>query len=242
MPGRRRVLSFLALLPGLLLGLLSGGSAKSGALPRLFLIGDSTVADYPPAQAPLRGWGQSLREILRGRAQVLNFAVPGRSSRLFAEQHWPDVRAHLGPGDGLLIQFGHVDALPDPVRHTEAWGDYRDHLRRFVDEARARGARPVLVTPVARYAFSEAGAAIDTHGPYAEAMRALAAEAAVPLIDLARSSAQALESLGPERARAWFMLAHDGVDRVHLSQTGADAVARQVAAALPAAGFPWANP
>ena len=48
--------------------------------PRVVLIGDSTMADYPPARAPLSGWGQALRERLRGKAEVINRAVPGSST------------------------------------------------------------------------------------------------------------------------------------------------------------------
>jgi lysophospholipase L1-like esterase len=93
------------------------------------------------------------------------------------------------------------------------------------------GAQPVLVTPVARYKFKQ-GQLVDTHGSYPEAMRKVATINGVPLIDLTQASSQALEQLGESRARAWFMLSHDGHDAVHLNRTGAYEVAGIVEKAL----------
>lgn len=173
---------------------------------------------------------------MRGRAAVANYAVPGSSTRLYFERHWPRVRAHLAPGDCLLIQFGHIDASPDPVPHTEPDGQYRALLATFVSEARASGARPILVTPITVFPFGR-GKMLEALERYSEAMRRLAPELGVALIDLASLSAQAVARLGEEQARQWFMLSQDGHDAVHLTRLGAEAVADLVQAALEKAGI-----
>lgn len=203
---------------------------------RIVLIGDSTVADYPDSDAPLTGWGQALRTRLGSRATVINHAVPGSSTRTFANEHWPRVRSYLQRGDVLLIQFGHVDALPDPERHAEPDGLYRKLLLQFVSEAIAAGARPVLVTPLVRYKFAS-GKLVDTHGKYLQVMREVGAEAAVLVVDLARRSAEAIGQVGEEQARFWFMIAHDGHDEVHLTLAGANAMASIIEAELERTGI-----
>jgi DNA sulfur modification protein DndE len=207
------------------------GCRAAGCRRRVVLIGDSTVADYPVSDAPLTGWGQALRARLGSRATVINHAIPGSSTRTFASGHWQRVRSRLQNGDLLLIQFGHIDALPDPERHTEPDGLYRKLLLQFVSEAIAAGARPVLVTPVARYKFAS-GKLIDTHGKYLKVMREVGAEAGVLVVDLAQRSAEVIGQMGEGQARTWFMIAHDGHDEVHLTWAGANAVAAIVEAEL----------
>lgn len=221
-----------------LAALLAGCGADNGAgggAGRLFLIGDSTVSDYPPGHSPISGWGQALRLRLAGRIEVRNFAVPGASSLSFYDSFWPEVRAALRPGDCLLIQFGHVDALPDAGRHTDPDVRYRETLLKFLGEAQARQVRPVLVTPIARYQYA-AGKVLNPLVPYIEVVRQLARDNAVVLIDLAGLSAAAMERIGPVRSREWFMLAVDGRDTVHLTGPGAAAMAEMVERALAAAG------
>ncbi len=65
---------------------------------------------------------------------------------------------------------------------------YKEHLNIYIQEARLRGAVPILVTPVQRRFFDNAGKIIDTHGDYITAMKQLAEEENVPLIDLAEES------------------------------------------------------
>lgn len=210
--------------------------SSAGRKIRVVLIGDSTVADYPVSDAPLCGWGQALRTRLGSRATVVNHAIPGSSTRTFADEHWPRVRSRLQNGDLLLIQFGHVDALPDPERHTEPDGLYRTLLLQFVTEAIAAGARPILVTPVVRYKFAS-GKLIDTHGMYLQAMRKVGVETGVLVVDLAQRSAEAIGQIGEGQARFWFMIAHDGHDEVHLTLAGANAMAAIVQAELERTGI-----
>jgi len=205
--------------------------APARKLPRLLLVGDSTVASYPSSKAPLAGWGQALSAQLEGRAKVLNYAVPGNSTRRFAAEHWHKVRSNMTAGDQLLIQFGHVDASADPNRHAAPDGLYRTLLTQFVTVAQLAGAYPILITPIARFVFTK-GKVLDTHGRYLDVVREVAVATGSGLIDLALLSTQAMEKMGEIDARLWFMVAHDGVDAVHLNTTGASAIAKIVATAL----------
>ena len=199
-------------------------------LPRVLLIGDSTVASYPLKSTPLAGWGQALTELLKDRFEVLNFAVPGNSTRRFAAEHWQTVRRNIRPSDKLLIQFGHIDARPDPKRHAPPDGLYRILLTRFVSEAQVTGAQPVLVTPLAVCVFAD-GLVVDTHERYPVVMREVAQATGASLSDLTQLSTELMNRVGEAQAQQWFMFAHDGVDTVHLNAEGALIFAKIVMAA-----------
>ncbi len=114
----------------------------NGATPvRLALVGDSTVTEGS-------GWGVGFRERLTATVECLNQARNGRSSRSYiAEGHW--TRALAQNAAYILIQFGHNDQPgKGPERETVAGTTYKDFLRRYVDEARAAKAKPILVTSV----------------------------------------------------------------------------------------------
>ncbi|MGV3723181.1 MAG: GDSL-type esterase/lipase family protein, partial [Actinomycetota bacterium] len=133
--------------------------------------------------------------------------------------------------DYVFIQFGHNDQPVKGDRSTAADGDFRDYLRQYVDEARARKIRPVLVTSVARRVFAD-GQAVTSLTPYADAMKAVAKERGVPLVDLHATSFAFYNRLG-DAASADFTAS--AADRTHFSRRGGRAMARLVADALPAA-------
>lgn len=112
-------------------------------------------------------------------------------------------------GDYLFVQFGHNDQKPDD-RYTEPFTTYKQHLRRYIDDARLKKANPVLITPVQRRSFESDGRFKNTHGDYPDAMIQLAEELRVPLIDLASKSRQLLESLGPEASKKLFLWLEPG--------------------------------
>ncbi|MET9513640.1 rhamnogalacturonan acetylesterase [Streptomyces sp. NPDC002994] len=209
----------------------------------VFIAGDSTAADKYASAAPETGWGMALPFFLSHKLRVVNHAVNGRSSKSFIDEgRLEPILEAIRPGDFLLVQFGHNDEKrEDPTRYTEPWSTYQEHLLRYVDGARARGARPVLLTSVERRRFDAAGTALATHGEYPEAMRALAAARDVPLLDIAALSRALWQKLGPEASKAYFhWLAPgespnypDGVsDNTHFHPPGAIEVARMTARAL----------
>ncbi|MGV9555843.1 rhamnogalacturonan acetylesterase [Streptomyces sp. NPDC003401] len=230
---RRQVTS--AALAAVPLAAAATGTARAAGRPRtLYIAGDSTAAQKYADAAPETGWGMALPFFLHKDRPVANHAVNGRSSKSFVDEGRLDViLASIRPGDFLLIQFAHNDEkTTDPARYTEPWTTYQDHLRLYVDGARSRGARPVLATAVERRRFDAAGDALPTHGDYPAAMRALAAQEDVALLDLQALSLALWQKLGAEETKRYFNWTDTEQDNTHFNPPGAIAVARLVAAEL----------
>ncbi|MFF0035716.1 rhamnogalacturonan acetylesterase [Streptomyces mirabilis] len=230
---RRQVTSAaLAVVPG---ALVATGTAQAAQRRRtLYIAGDSTAAQKYADAAPETGWGMALPFFLREQLEVANHAVNGRSSKSFVDEGRLEVVLEaIRPGDLLLVQFGHNDEKSaDPTRYTEPWTTYQDYLRQYVDGARARGARPVLATPVERRKFDADGNAVPTHGDYPAAMRALAEEERVALLDIQALSIALWQRLGVEETKKYFNWTATEQDNTHFNPPGAIAVARLVAAEL----------
>lgn len=207
------------------------GSARAGGLGdgtmTITLIGDSTVARWPSEHCAMMGWGRKLAEVAPPGITVRNRAWPGRSSSEFLAREWPAVRASLPRGGIVLMQFGHVDA----IRGASPEASYRPSLQRLAEEALARGARPWLCTPVASWRFAGASWVYEFER-FADQMQALARVMQLPLLPLGQLMGAEIERLGPQRAQALFMLAHDGQDRIHLTAAGATLAAGLVWRAL----------
>ena len=212
---------------------------------RVFLIGDSTCATKDLAkQNPERGWGQMFQPLFDGTVTVENHAVNGRSSKSFrGEGRWDPILDRLHAGDWVFIQFGHNDQkAQDSTRYADP-AQYAENLRRYVRETRAKGAVPVLLTPIVRRHFS--GESLDdTHGAYLDAVRRVAAGEQTPLIDAERLTRAWVAELGDEASKAFYMWVEEGTcplwpdgrqDNTHLNVRGARSVARMIAAQLPQA-------
>ncbi|CAM5264157.1 rhamnogalacturonan acetylesterase [Streptomyces fumanus] len=200
----------------------------------LYIAGDSTAAQKYADAAPETGWGMALPFFLRNDIPVANHAVNGRSSKSFVDEGQLEViLGEIRPGDLLLVQFGHNDEKKeDPTRYTEPWSTYQQYLRRYVEGARDRGARPVLATPVERRRFDAAGTALPSHGEYPAAMRALAAAEGVPLLDVQALSLALWQRLGAEATKTYFNWTATEQDNTHFNPPGAIEVARIVAREL----------
>ncbi|GGS99638.1 hypothetical protein GCM10010206_72860 [Streptomyces cinerochromogenes] len=200
----------------------------------LYIAGDSTAAQKYADAAPETGWGMALPFFLGKGMKVADHAVNGRSSKSFVDEGRLDaILAGIRPGDVLLIQFGHNDEKAgDPTRSTEPWSTYQRYLRLYVEGARARGARPVLATPVERRRFDAEGNALPTHGDYPAAMRALAGEEGVALLDTEALSLALWQRLGAEETKTYFNWTATEQDNTHFNPPGAIAVARLVAQEL----------
>lgn len=256
----RTLLGHMRTLAGLtLISLAGAGSAAEPAdtlpvatlHPALHLVGDSTMADKPPGQ-PERGWGQALRERFVEPARLVNHARNGRSTKRFRDEgRWDHVLKQIRPGDHVLIQFGHNDQkVSDPARYADAHGSYREHLRRFIAEARSAGATPLLATSVVRRRFDAEGRLEQTLGDYPAVTREVAVELDVPLLDLNLATAALVERLGPEPSKSLYMWIEPGrwptlpagrQDDTHFVEAGAREVARLAVEALRAAGHPLAG-
>ncbi len=205
---------------------------------RIVLIGDSTVCDYPVTQ-PNRGWGQFIEEEFKvGEVKVINLAASGRSTKTFiTEGRWQ--KALEKKPDYVLIQFGHNDSHgPARPESTTAATDYKANLRRFIDEARAIGATPILITPMVRRSFDGAGKIREGTlpppnsdlQPYADAMKEVGSEKKVAVIDLHQASKELVEKLGPIESEKF---ANKKGDPTHFNEKGARAMAGLVMKELP---------
>ena len=209
----------------------------------VYLIGDSTCATKELAkQNPERGWGQLFRPLFDGSVTVCNHAANGRSTKSFRDEgRWKTVCDGLRPGDYVFIQFGHNDQKQSDSTRYASPLQYAANLRRYVAETRERGAVPVLLTPIVRRRFTD-GVLDDTHGPYAAAVRRVAAETGTVLIDAERLTREWVSRLGDEASTAYYMWVEPGTnprwpdgrqDNTHLNVRGARTVARMIAARLP---------
>lgn len=165
---------------------------------KIILVGDSTTA-------VIGGWGPSFCAYhVTSAAACVNLARGGRSSGSYrAEGSWDlalsEMKTAGYAGTWVLIQFGHNDQPGKPGRSTELKTEFPANLRRYVAEAQAAGAKPVLLTPLTRRQFA-AGTLTNDLEPWAEAVRAVAAETGVPLVDLNALSVRAVQAMGPALA------------------------------------------
>lgn len=165
------------------------------AASKIVLVGDSTTAVQG-------GWGPSFcAQHVTSFLSCLNLARGGRSTSNYrAEGSWEIALHELRSGGYrqvyVLIQFGHNDQPGKPGRSTDLTTEFPANLRRYVAEARAAGAIPVLVTPLTRRQFAR-GQLVDDLGPWAEATRKVAQELQVPLIDLHARSRALVQGMGP---------------------------------------------
>jgi rhamnogalacturonan acetylesterase len=225
--------------------LVSGFVSKKKVKPTLYIIGDSTVRNTNQPQA---GWGSYIGELLdTTRIKVSNQAMAGRSTRTFIKEgRWDKVLSTLQPGDFVLMQFGHNEgSVPDTLRagyrgvlrgrgeetkeltwrdgkvevvHTYGW-----YLRKFVQEARAKGATPIIASMIPRNQWKDGKVlrAGDTFGKWA---REVAQSEGVPFVDLNQITADKYDRMGPGQVKGLF---HG--DHTHTNEAGARINAASVA-------------
>lgn len=214
-----------------LLSLLLMLAVAHGAEPLpMVIIGDSTVCEYPEA-SPARGWGHYIQGYFKEDIRVVNLAASGRSTKTFiAEGRWK--KALEEKPRYVLIQFGHNDSHPAArPEATNVDTEYPDFLRRYIEEARAIGAIPILVTPMVRRLF-EGDKLRDELAPYATAMLKVAAERKAPVVDLHMASKELVEKMGETKSMEF---ANTPTDRTHFNAKGAQAMAELVMKELPKA-------
>jgi lysophospholipase L1-like esterase len=214
----------------------------------VFLAGDSTVTDQ--ADEPWASWGQMLPRFFNAKVAIANYAESGESLHSFrAERRLEKLFTNLRRGDFLFIQFAHNDQKPG-TSHLDAFTGYAAELKVWIADARQRGAVPVLVTSMHRRTFGEDGKIVNSLGDYPQAMREVAAQEKVALIDLHTMSAQFYESLGPEDSAHAFVHypAHTFpgqdqplADNTHFNAYGAYELAKCVVEGIRAVRLPLAR-
>ncbi|MBO4659270.1 MAG: rhamnogalacturonan acetylesterase [Prevotella sp.] len=207
------------------------------------------------------GWGYYAEDFFdKEKITVENQALGGTSSRTFYRMLWPDIRKALKPGDWVIISIGHNDNGPydtgrarasipgidsDTVLHVSVQEIHRNdttyreedvysyggYLRRFINETRAAGAFPVLMSLTPRNAWEGGRVVRKIHSEWCQQV---AEEQQVPYIDLNDISAAKLEGFDPEKMNYYFF-----GDKIHTSKFGAMMNARSAAEGIAACQHPW---
>jgi lysophospholipase L1-like esterase len=162
---------------------------------RIILVGDSTMAVGS-------GYGPGFCALATPQLDCVNMAKGGRSTLSYrAEGSWEKVMAALKDGAAfrdtyVLIQFGHNDQPGKEGRSTDLATEFPANMRRYAEEVKSAGAKPVLVTPLTRRTFQDFKVKDDLE-PWAAATRVVAAQLHVPLLELHTDSLDAINKMGP---------------------------------------------
>jgi lysophospholipase L1-like esterase len=219
------------------------------ALPTLFIVGDSTARNGADL-----GWGDHFAHFFDlTRVNVANRAIAGRSSRTFInEGAWNRVLAEMKAGDFVLLQMGHNDGgdlggakprgtlkgigeetqdVEQMDGHHEIVHTYGWYIRKYIAETRAKQATPILMTLTVRNIWTDGK--IERDMGYDAALKEIARNQNIALIDMGTIAADRFDALGPEKTAAFFPK-----DHTHTSAEGAEMNAQSVVAALRAAHSP----
>jgi len=206
-------------------------------VPTLFLAGNSTVVDQ--AEEPWASWGQMIPVFFKpGTVAIANYAESGETLKAFeAEGRFDKLFSLSKPGDYLFMEFAHNDQKPG-TNHLDPFTTYKETLLKWVNKSKEKGMYPVLVTSTNRRTFDSTGHIYNSLGDYPKAMRELAKEVKIPLIDLNEMSKQFYEALGPVastkafvyfKANAYSNQTKDVKDDTHFNTYGAYQLAKSVA-------------
>ena len=236
------------------------GSSRRGNNPVLFLIGNSTMrtGTLGNGNNGQWGWGYYAHEYFDPtKITVENQALGGMSSRTFYNKLWEPIRQAIRPGDWVIISIGHNDNGPydegrarasipgtsDDTLHVtiketgekETVYTYGGYMRKYINDVRAQGGHPILMSLTPRNAYDENGKIVRK--PHTQWLVQVAAEEGVPFVDLNEISGQKLDSYGKWKTDYHFFL-----DKIHTSRFGAMMNARSAAEGLWASHNPALNP
>ena len=236
------------------------GSSRKGSNPVLFLIGNSTMrtGTLGNGNNGQWGWGYYAHEYFDpNKITVENQALGGMSSRTFYNKLWEPVRQAIRPGDWVIISIGHNDNGPydsgrarasipgvgdDTLQVTiketgeqETVYTYGGYMRKYINDVRAQGGHPILMSLTPRNAYDDNGKIVRK--PHTQWLMQVAAEEGVPFVDLNEISARKLDTYGKWKTDYHFFL-----DKIHTSRFGAMMNARSAAEGLMASHNPALNP
>ena len=236
------------------------GSSRRGNNPVLFLIGNSTMrtGTLGNGNNGQWGWGYYAHEYFDPtRITVENQALGGMSSRTFYNKLWDPIRQAIRPGDWVIISIGHndngpydsgrarasipgtgCDTLNVTIKETgekETVYTYGGYMRKYINDVRAQGGYPILMSLTPRNAYDEKGKIVRK--PHTQWLMQVAAEEGVPFVDLNEISGKKLDVYGP-----WKTSYHFFLDKIHTSRFGAMMNARSAAEGIMASHNPALNP
>lgn len=203
----------------------------------IYLIGDSTIATKEIKAYPETGWGMPFQYFFDSTVMVENHAKNGRSTRTFiSENRWQPIEVKLKKGDYVFMQFGHNDESKEKTDRYTTPEEYKKNLNKFITDTRAKGATPVLLTPVSRRKFVE-GKQQETHTVYSALVKEVALAEKVAFIDLDALSREYYQNMGEENSKLLFLQLEAGehpnypegkIDNTHFSEMGARKIAQIV--------------
>ena len=236
------------------------GSSRRGNNPVLFLIGNSTMRTGTMGNGNNGqwGWGYYAHEYFDPtKITVENQALGGMSSRTFYNKLWEPIRKAIRPGDWVIISIGHndngpydsgrarasipgagYDTLNVTIKETgeqETVYTYGGYMRKYINDVRAQGGNPILMSLTPRNAYDDNGKIVRK--PHTQWLMQVAAEEGVPFVDLNEISGQKLDSYGKWKTDYHFFL-----DKIHTSRFGAMMNAQSAAEGLMASHNPALAP
>ena len=205
---------------------------------KIWLCGDSTIAIKQTTAFPETGWGMPFVYFWDSTVQVNNLAKNGRSTKTFINENlWQQVVDGASEGDYVFIQFGHNDESEEKKDRYTTPAEFKANLTKFVKEARALKAVPILLTPVSRRKFDSTGTALETHQLYSALTQQVATTENVLFIDLDTKSRALYQQFGKEQSTLLFLQVKPGehpnypegkIDNTHFSELGARLIAQLV--------------
>lgn len=235
-----------------ILGLFAFNMAKKDKRPVLYIIGDSTVKNGSGrGESKMWGWGSFIHEYFdTTKVAVQNHAIGGRSSRTFiTEGRWDKIMKDLKKGDVVIMQFGHNDGGPlddtarargtfkgigneskeiyNPIlKKKETVYSYGYYMRKYVNDAKSKGATAIICSPVPRNTWKD-GKVARGNDSYTLWAKQIADETKVSYIDLHNIISDAYEVLGVDSVKTFFP-----VDHTHPNEAGSRLAAQKVIASL----------
>ena len=260
--------------------------ASMGSAKKVHTLGDSTMAPYDEKATVTRGWGMYFSQFLTNGWTSINYAKGGRDSRGGYNELWQTAKKNVEAGDYVIITFGHNDEKINGMDRDEVYqyyiskgmtaeanaldsrgttpsDTYKKWLGKIVDEVIAKGATPIICSPVCR-SYMDGNGKINRAGrhdlgdkfsvltadgikenqkvdasdhtmDYAYHSQKLAEEKNVAFIDLTTATKNLYESYGT-RTKCETAL-FDGQGSTHFNTTGALLVARECARLMKAQGI-----
>lgn len=217
-------------------------------VPTLWLCGNSTVVDQD--YEPWASWGQMVTRWFTDKVAVGNYAESGETATSFiGAGRLKKIVSLMKKGDYIFMEFGHNDQK-EKRPGSGAYYNFAYALKQFVDEARAKGVTPVFVTPTQRRAFGENGKIRETHANYPDAMRWVAKDLGVQIIELHDMTRTFFETLGVEGSK--HALVHYPAhtypgqekafeDNTHFNPYGAYEISKMMVEGMKQAGVPVAD-
>jgi lysophospholipase L1-like esterase len=209
-------------------------------VPTVFLIGDSTVCDQ--SREPYNSWGQMLPRFFNSDIAIANHAESGETYRdSIGRRRLDKIISVMRPGDWLFMQFGHNDQKQIAAGTGGPFTTYEEEMRTHIAAVRKVGGIPVVVSPMERRNFDEAGHLMPSLADYAKASREVAEKEGVAFIDLNAMSKTLYEAMGVEHSAAAFAAPEGKQDASHHTNYGSYELARCVTHGIRAANLPLAK-